>query len=173
MNTQNLEGRLIGIRINGSYYNCQTAGDLTLGASLTKNPICKPLPNGNSAIVWETSTVDSKNWQITFSGQSFLDSLTGYKNNNDLISFFVNSNLQVTVDFMTSAVLTDSEGYDNDFLFEGQGILSGLKLNAPAAGGSTYDVTIIGNGTPTFTLIVPTPPTYPTVHSIVFSNQFN
>jgi|ERR1700744_170197 len=156
MNTQNLEGRLIGVTIDGNYYNCQTAGDLTLGTSLTKNPICKPNPTsgaGALAIAWESSNVDSKNWQITFSAQSFLDSITGYKNNNDLIAAFVTGTLLVDVQFLTSAALTDTENYEHDFLFEGQGILGTVKLNAPAQGGSTYDVTITGNGMPTFTLI--------------------
>lgn len=153
MNTQNLEGRLIGITIDGNYYNCQTAGDLTLGTSLTKNPICKPNPNGGLSIAWETSNVDSKNWQITFSAQAFLDSIVGYKNNNDLIELFINGNLQVDVEFLTSANLTDEENYEHDFLFEGPGLLGTVKLNAPAQGGSTYDVTITGNGAPTFTLI--------------------
>lgn len=153
MNTQNLEGRLIGVTIGGNFYNCQTTGDLTLGTSLTKNPICKPNPNGSLGIAWETSNVDSKNWQITFSAQSFLDSIEGYKNNNDLIEAFVNGTLQVDVEFLTSANLTDEENYEHDFLFEGPGILGTIKLNAPAQGGSTYDVTITGNGAPTFTLI--------------------
>lgn len=152
-NTQNLEGRLIGVKIDGNFYNCQTAGDLTLGTSLTKNPICKPNPSGTISVAWETSNVDSKNWQITFSAQSFLDSITGYKNNNDLITSFVNGNLQVEAQFLTSANLTDTENYEHDFLFEGAGILGTIKLNAPAQGGSTYDVTITGNGEPTFTLI--------------------
>lgn len=154
MNTQNLEGRLIGVTINGNYYNCQTAGDLTLGTSLTKNPVCKPNPtNGSLSIAWETSNVDSKNWQITFSAQSFLDSITGYKNNNDLLQYFITGNLIVDVQFLTSANLTDAENYQHDFIFEGSGLLSTIKVNAPSQGGSTYDVTITGNGTPTFTLI--------------------
>lgn len=153
MNTQNLAGRLIGVKIDGNYYNCQTSGDLTLGSSLTKNPVCKPVPGGTASIAWETSNVDSKNWQISFSAQSFLDSITGYKNNNDLITAFVNGNLQVQAQFLTSAILTDAENYVHDFLFEGHGILGSIKLNAPAQGGSTYDVTITGSGDPTFTLI--------------------
>lgn len=153
MNTQNLEGRLIGVTIGGNYYNCQTTADLTLGTSLTKNPICKPNPNGSVSIAWETSTVDSKNWQITFSAQSFLDSIIGYKNNNDLLELFIAGDLQVDVEFLTSANLTDTENYDHDFVFEGSGLLTTVKVNAPAQGGSTYDVTITGNGTPTFTLI--------------------
>lgn len=152
-NTTNLPGRLIGITLDGNYYNCQTAADLTLGTSLTKNPICKPTPSGTATISWETSNVDSKNWAITFSAQSFLDSITGTKNNNDLLTKFVTGDLQVEAQFLTSAALTSDENYDHDFLFEGPGLLATVKVNAPATGGSTYDVTITGNGQPTFTLI--------------------
>lgn len=156
MNTSPVQGRLIGVKLNGNYYNCQTDAKLTFGTSVTKNPICKPNPDGTTSITWETSTVDSKNWQITFSAQSFLDSITGTKNNNDLIKDFVGGDLQVDAQFLTSENLTDIEGFEHDFLFDGPGLLSGLTLNAPSAGASTYDVTITGNGEPTFNLIPPT-----------------
>lgn len=152
-NTQNLEGRLIGITIDGNYYNCQTNADLTLGTSLTKNPVCKPSPTGGSTIAWDTSNIDSRNWVITFSAQSFLDSITGTKNNNDLLSAFILGNLSVEAQFLTSDALAAAEGYDHNFIFEGVGILSTIKVNAPAQGGSTYDVTITGNSAPSFTLI--------------------
>lgn len=152
-NTTNLPGRLIGITLDGSYYNCQTTADLTLGTSLTKNPICKPNPSGTTSISWETSNVDSKNWQLTFSAQSFLDSITGTKNNNDLLTKFITGNLKVEAQFLTSAALTTEENFDHDFLFEGAGLLTTIKVNAPSTGGSTYDVTITGSGDPTFILI--------------------
>lgn len=152
-NTTNLPGRLIGITLNGNYYNCQTAADLTLGTSLTKNPICKPNPAGTMTIAWESSNVDSKNWVITFSAQTFLDSVAGTKNNNDLLTAFIAGDLVVDAQFLTSAALTTDENYDHDFLFEGSGLLTTIKVNAPSTGGSTYDVTITGNGTPVFTLI--------------------
>lgn len=152
-NTKNIAGNLIGIKIDGDYYNCQTALDLTLGSSLTKNPICKPNPGATSAISWETSNVDSKNWTATFSAQSFLDSIVGFKNNNDLMQKFIAGDLHVEVSILTNDSITEAEGYDHDFLFEGSAILSTVKLNAPAVGGSTWDVTLTGNGEPTFTLI--------------------
>lgn len=153
MNTTSLPGRLIGITLDGNYYNCQTALDLTFGTSVTKNPVCKPNPTGTTTIPWETSNVDSKNWQSTFSAQSFLDSITGTKNNNDLIAAFVAGNLQVEVQVLTSSNLTAEAGFDHDFIFEGTALLTTVKLNAATAGGSTYDVTLTGNGEPTFTLI--------------------
>lgn len=152
-NTQNLEGRLVGFTIDGAYYNCQTDVKLTLGTSLTKNPVCKPNPNGTVSVSWETSNVDSKNWSATGSAQSFLDSITGTKNNNDLIQKFIQGNLQVDVQILTSAALTDNENYTHDFIFDGSAILSGITLNGPSTGASTYDVTFTGNGAPTFTLI--------------------
>lgn len=153
MNTQNLEGRLIGVTIGGNYYNCQTTADLTLGTSLTKNPVCKPSPTGTNSIPWETSNIDSQNWAITFSAQTFLDSIEGTKNNNDLLELIVAGNLIAEVQFLTSSTLTEAENYDHDFLFEGSGILATVKVNAPGTGGSSYDVTITGNGQPTFTLV--------------------
>lgn len=152
-NTQNLEGRLIGFTLDGDYYNCQTDVKLTLGASLTKNPLCKPNPTDTTSVKWETSNVDSKNWSATGSAQTFLDSITGTKNNNDLIKKFVTGSLIVEVQILTSAALTTTEGYDHDFIFEGSAILSGITLNGPSTGGSTYDITLTGNGAPTFTLI--------------------
>jgi hypothetical protein len=146
MNTQTLEARLIGVEIAGSYQNCQTTCDLTVGTSVTKNPVCKPNPTGSLAIPWETSTVDSLNWSMTMSANTFLDSLDGVKNQSDLLALMIAGNLNVDVDFLTSAPLTESEGYGNDFLYSGPAILATIKVNAPASGPSTYDVTLTGNG---------------------------
>lgn len=156
MNTSSVEGRLIGVKVAGSYYRCQTDAKLTLGTSVTQNDTCKPDPSGSISIDWETSTVDSKNWNMTFSAQAFLDSLEGYNDNSDLIELFITGDLQVEADFLTATALTETEGYSHDFIFTGPGLLSGITVNAPAKGSSTYDVTITGNGAPTYTKITKT-----------------
>jgi hypothetical protein len=146
MNTQSVEARLIGVEIGGTYQNCQTTCDLTVGTSVTKNPVCKPNPTGSLAIPWESSTVDSLNWAITMSANVFLDSLEGVNNQADLLALMIAGNLNVTADFLTSAPLTLLEDYGHDFLYSGAAILATMKVNATASGPATYDVTITGNG---------------------------
>lgn len=153
MNTSSLPGNLIGVKIAGQYYNCQTQCDLTITTNITKNPACKPNPGAASTLGWDTNNADSQSWGATFSAQSFLDSITGFKNNNDLMKLLVAGNVYGDVIILTNDVATTALAYDHDFMFEGNGIIASFKLNGPSAGASTYDVSITGNGAPTFTLI--------------------
>ena len=150
-NTKSLPGNLIGVKIGGNYYNCQTACDLTITTNITKNAICKPNPGATSALGWDTNNADSLSWAATFSAQAFLDSIAGFKNNNDLMAQLVAGNVYADVIILTNDAATTSLNFDHDFMFEGNGIISSMKLNGPGSGASTYDVNITGNGAPTFT----------------------
>lgn len=143
-----LPGSLLGVKINGVYYRCQTAADLTFGSSTTSDDACKPDQGaGLPPLQWATATLDEKNWTITFSMKNFADGLAA--SGADLINFFVTGNLLVEARFLTNT----NQGVgtiSSDWLFIGSGYLSGLKVNAPAKGASTSDVTITGNGTPSW-----------------------
>lgn len=155
--TNVLEGKLTGVWLdigNGlEYFRCQTDAQLQLTASTTENDACKPDQTvGASAsglgISWVTRTVDSKDWQITFSAKAFLDSLGA--NQASLAQFFINSaTLEVEAEFATNAN-TGSHSHPVDHFYTGTGLLTGLTLNGPESGDSTYDVTIDGNGPLTF-----------------------
>lgn len=144
-----LPGKLLGVTLDGVYYKCQTNADLTFSAAVTANDTCKPDQGvGAAPIQWVTNTVDSKQWVITFSAKAFADGLGA--SGNQLSRFFIESDLVVTAHFMTNP--DQGEGViSDDVLYEGSGLLTGLKLNAPEKGASTYDATITGNGPMTIT----------------------
>lgn len=153
--TNVLEGKLTGVWLdigNGlEYFRCQTNAQLQLTAATTTNDPCKPdqtTDSPNVGVSWLTRTVDSKDWQITFSAKSFLDSLG--TNQSALAQFFISSNnLQVEAEFATNANFT-SHSHPVDDFYTGSGLLTGLTINGPESGDSTYDVTIDGNGPLTF-----------------------
>lgn len=145
--TNVLEGKLTGVWLDGVYYRCQTDAQLQLTASTTENDTCKPdQTEGDTdvGIQWITRTVDSKDWQITFSAKSFLDSLGA--NQASLAQFFINdATLEVEAEFATNANFA-SHSHPVDHFYTGTGLLTGLTINGPESGDSTYDVTIDGNG---------------------------
>jgi hypothetical protein len=143
-----LPGKLLGVTLDGVYYKCQTNADLTFSAATTQDTPCKPDQGGSDPITWDSFTVDSKQWVMTFSANAFADGLGA--SGNALSRFFINSNLQVTAHFMTNPTLGNGQ-ISTDVLYEGSGLLTGLKLNAPEKGSSTYDATITGNGAMTIT----------------------
>lgn len=144
-----LPGRLLGVTVNGVYYKCQTSADLNLTAATTTDETCKP-DQGTSGdpIGWVTRTVDSKDWTITFSAKSFADGLGA--SGNALSRLFIEGDLSCTAHFMTNPNQGDGI-ISTDVLYVGEGLLSGLKINAPEKGSSTYDATIVGNGPLTIT----------------------
>lgn len=147
--SNSLPGRLLGVTLDGVYYKCQTNADLTFSTGTTVDTSCKPDQGVDSApIAWDSVTVDSKQWVMTFSAKAFADGLGA--SGNALTRFFINSDLSCTAHFMTNP----SQGDDiisTDVLYVGSGLLTGLKLNAPEKGSSTYDATITGNGPMTIT----------------------
>lgn len=144
-----LPGKLLGVTLDGVYYKCQTTADLTLTAAVTEDDTCKPDQGSDvDPIGWITRTVDSKDWAITFSAKSFADGLGA--SGNQLSRFFIESDLVVLAHFMTNPDAGDGTISD-DVLYEGSGLLTGLKINAPEKGSSTYDATITGNGPLTIT----------------------
>lgn len=139
-----LPGKLLGVTVDDVYYKCQTTADLTLSAAVTADDTCKPDQGTDSdPIQWVTNTVDNKSWTITFSAKAFADGLGA--SGNALSRFFIESDLACIAHFMTNPDQGDGE-ISTDVLYEGAGLLTGLKINAPEKGSATYDATITGNG---------------------------
>lgn len=145
-----LPGKLLAVTIGGRKLRCQTSGTLTLGTSLTQDDPCKPddVSTGSIEGEWETSSLNSRNWKIAVDASSFLDDLR--LNELDLIELFVGGELEVDVEFLTTP---GDHAFPEDMIFSGSGLIDTLTLNAPAAGNSTYNVSITGNGAPAFTRV--------------------
>ena len=151
-----LQGKLIGVKVNGTYIRCQTDGTLAITVNTTDDDPCKPTEtettNGSS---WTTHTVGSKGWTISVTGKTFADVLTGFIDNSEIAGLMITGDPSVEVTFQT--IKTTDYDYTNVFVYEGTGTLTSFTQNAPIEGDATYDLEITGNGALTYTETPVTP----------------
>lgn len=151
-----VQGKVYQVKINGEAIECQTDATLNFNTNTSEKELCKPSGAVGDDVTWVGYNIDSQGWDISFSGQSFADSLVNA--NANLISLFIKGDVLLEVDFWTNTAV---KGFDGDQiqLYSGKGIMTAITLNAPTTGASTYDVTIQGTGpiTETLTPIPPTP----------------
>lgn len=147
-----LQGKLIGVRVNGSNIRCQTDATLAITIDTTDNGDCKPLEaqstNSNS---WITHTVSTKKWTISVSAKSFVDQVTGALDNGDIALMLTAGTPEVEIVFQTTR--TVDYDFDHIFIYEGTGTITSFTQNAPIFGQSTYDLEVTGNGALTYTII--------------------
>lgn len=144
-----LQGKLIGVKVNGSYIRCQTDATLTLTVNTTEDDPCKPTEEeATNAAAWITRTVDTKDWNVSVTAKSFADVLAGFLDNSDIAALMIEGDPNVEMTFQT--IRTTDYDYSSIFVYEGTGILTSFTHNAPEAGQSTYDLEISGNGALTF-----------------------
>lgn len=144
-----LPGKLLGVTIDGVFINCQIDATLTLTNNLTESTPCKPSPTeaykGGQPI---KRTVDSRDWTITYSAKAFANAVAG--NQNTLAQrMLAGGNPYVTVTFQT--IQTTDYDFPIAFVYEGEGVLQDLAINAPQDGDATHDGTIVANGDLTYT----------------------
>lgn len=143
-------GKVIGVRLGTTWLRCQTEAKLSQSAAVTEDDACKPDFGSDTGVSSITRTLDSVDWQLTFSAKTLADGAPGtYK---ALATAFVQKKLAVEIMFMTNTGVRTA-GIAEDFVFDGSGIITAFDINAPATGSSTYDVTIVGNGDLTFTSV--------------------
>lgn len=146
-----LQGSLIGMRVDDVYYRCQT--DLTLNINTNTNveDPCKEDPNTPDAgYNWDDPVITGQAWDGSFSARSFADSLEG--NQADLIERLVAGDVIAEIDVSINTTSSKFDGTEQQ-TFTGTGIITGFTLNAGSADSSTYDVTILGKGKPSFVRI--------------------
>ena len=150
-----LQGKLIGVKIEGDYIRCQTDGTLAITVNTTDDDACKPTEtdttNGAS---WTTHSVDSKAWTVSVTGKTFADSVTGAIDNSGIAALML-GNPSVEMTFQT--IKTTDYDFPNIFVWEGTGTLTSFTQNAPIDGDATYDLEITGNGALTYTETPVTP----------------
>ncbi len=143
-----ISARNVQIQLNGDYVPCQL--DLTLNITQntsTEDP-CKPDPaNIDAGASFNTYSVDSKDWSVTFSARQFADELA--LNNIELSELIINGDGRLAMIINT----VQGANWSHPLIFEyaGEVIITSLDLNAPATGSATYDVTLQGAGPLTFT----------------------
>lgn len=147
-NSKVIPGKLILASTGGTAFDCQQDATLSITYNLTQEEPCKPDPTETyRGFSWQTSTTDSASWEITFT----LKATDANSNNqNTLLNALVNTGNEMNIVFETSS----AQGTDLQFssIFEGDGLISSFSWNAPSAGESTVDVTVTGNGEPTFSV---------------------
>lgn len=145
-----LQGKLLGVKVNGVFVRCQTDATLNININVTDDEPCKPTEtdttNGTS---WTTHTVDSKDWSLSVTAKAFADVEAGIFDNSDIAELMTVGNPSVEAVFQT--IQTTDYNHPAVFLYEGTGTLTSFSHNAPSDGESTYDLEITGNGALTFT----------------------
>lgn len=143
-----VQGKIWQVKINDTVIRCQTDATLNLVTNTSEVEACKPIGGDEGDVSWVNYNVDSQGWDISFSGQAFADSVQ--MNQADLIDLFIDGDVMAEVDFYTN---TSVKGFDGTQIitYSGQGIMTGITLNGPTTGASTYDVTIQGTGAITST----------------------
>lgn len=144
-----LPGKLLGVTTDGEFINCQLDATLNLTLNLTESTPCKPSPTETYKSGQTIKrTIDSRDWTITFSAKALAQALAN--NQNKLAQkLLVGGDPNVQVTFQT----TETTDYDFPivFVYEGEGILQDLTINAPQDGDATHDGTIVANGDLTYT----------------------
>ncbi len=148
-NSKTIPGKLIVVSIGDNPLDCQQDSTLNITYNLTQETPCKPDPTEDyKGFSWQTSTTDSASWSITFT----LNATDSSSNNqNSLLDQLINSGNEVDIAFETSQAT--GTGLTVSSIFEGEGLISDFSWNAPSEGVSTVDVTVTGNGEPTFSPI--------------------
>lgn len=145
-----IPGKLLLATLNGVETNCQQDATLTINYNVTQEEPCKPSSSETyKGFSWQTSVTDSASWSLAFSIKSTdLNSA----NQNTILANLISNGNQALVTFETS----DATGVDLAYssIFTGDGLISDFTWNAPQAGESTVDITVTGNGAPSF-IVVP------------------
>lgn len=144
-----LQGKLIGVKINGSYIRCQTDATLSITQDVTDNDPCKPTEEeATNGASWAGHTAGTKSWTISVTAKTFADVAAGTLDNSDIAALMITGDNSVEVTFQT--IRTTDYAFASVFLYEGTGTLTSFTHNAPVDGDSTYDLEITGNGALTF-----------------------
>lgn len=148
-NSKTIPGKLIVVSIGDNPLDCQQDATLNITYNLTQDPACKPDPADTyTGLSWQTSTTDSAAWDISFTLNA---TDTDQNNQNSLLDALINTGNDVEIAFETSSA--NGTGLEFASVFEGEGLISAFTWNAPSEGVSTVDITVTGNGEPTFTTV--------------------
>lgn len=148
MANQVLQGKLIGVSVDGEFPDCQTDATLTLTVNTEETDPCKPAPGESSSSAdWVKPTVSSKTGTLDFSAKAWASS-SGY-NQSDIAEKIINGDAKVEWQFMTIQTTDFNENHEEAWVFSGDGILTSLAITGAAAGEATYDTSILLYDKPT------------------------
>jgi len=148
-NSKTIPGQLIVVSIGDNALDCQQDSTLNISYNITEDTPCKPDPTEvYTGFSWQTSTTNSATWSISFT----LNATDANANNqNSILDQLINTSNAVSIAFETSQA--SGTGLAFSSIFEGDGLITDFSWNAPSEGVSTVDVTVQGNGEPTFSVV--------------------
>lgn len=146
-----ISGKLLRVKFGDKYIQCQLDATLNILVNTSEDEACKPSGETVEDVdSWVTRTVDSRDWNITVNAQAFLDAVGADMTQSDILELMVDGDLKGTAEFLTTP---GQHTNPEDIVFEGPAVITNFSLNAPSSGKANYDLTLDGDGKPTFTRI--------------------
>ena len=142
-----IAGKLLGIKIDDLWIDCQTSANLTITTNTSEAEACKPADGTAETLTWVENQATSKTWSMSVSGQAFNVVVTSTINNLGIVDKLITGDAVVEVAFQTNS---SAEGAQ--IIYEGTGILTNFSLDAEVEGNATYTVDITGSGALTSTV---------------------
>lgn len=140
-----IPGKLMGVKIDGNFIDCQIDATLNMTLDTEEGDICKPSPTDTTdAKSWAEPTAGRKSGTLDFSAKAFAKA-TGY-GLYELGNLFINGDNRLEWTFGTTQ--TTDYVYTVLIVYSGDGLLSTHNVNGPGTGESTYDGTITFVGQP-------------------------
>lgn len=145
-----IPGKLMQMKLNGSWVRCQMDISLNITQDITDDEACKPTETDTyKGGAWNTNTKGNRGWTASLSGKVFADVAAGTITNDDISTLLIDGDSDVEV------IIQSMQTTDYDFaailLYEGTGSITSFTLNGPSDGDATWDIEITGNGALTYT----------------------
>jgi len=148
---QGIAGKLLRVKFGDKYIKCQLDATVNFTTNTTEDDPCKP--DGESpeeTARWVEREVDTQDWNVTVNHRSFLEEVGAQLDQSDIIELIVDGNINGTVEVLTTPGQHNNE---EDVVLEGPVVITDFSWNLPASGIANSDLTLSGNGKPTYTRI--------------------
>lgn len=148
---QGIAGKLLRVKFGDKYIKCQLDATVNFITNTTEDDPCKPdgtTPEETAR--WIEREVETQDFNITVNHRSFLEVVGLELTQSDIIELIVAGNLYGVVEVLTTpGQHTNAE----DVVLEGPVVITDFTWNLPASGKANSDLTLSGNGKPTYTRI--------------------
>ena len=148
---QGIAGKLLRVKFGDKYIKCQLDATVNFTTNTTEDDPCKP--DGESpeeTARWVEREVDTQDWNVTVNHRSFLEDVGAQLDQSDIIDLIVDGTINGTVEVLTTP---GQHNNDEDVILEVPVVITAFSWNIPASGKANSDLTLSGNGKPTYTRI--------------------
>lgn len=145
---QGIAGKLLRVKFDDKYIKCQLDATVNFITNTTEDDPCKP--DGNTVedtARWIEREVETQDLNITVNHRSFLDAVGAELTQSDIIDLIVGGNLYGVAEVLTTP---GQHNNDEDVILEVPVVITDFSWNLPASGKANSDLTLSGNGKPTY-----------------------